>query len=452
MTRPKDLLRSIQYAPYGLSLPEILQHHQVARRTAQRWLHQLVDEGRISTQGKARACRYTAVQIPNAVMVAEDKAPAMPFPVSPDSQDILAYISRPQSERHPVHYQHGFLDDYQPNQTWYLPAALRRQLHKQGNTEQAELPTGTYGRTILNRLLIDLSWASSHLEGNTYSWLDTRALIEQGRVSTTKTTEETRMILNHKTAIRMMVEHTETLSFDRYSIFNLHSALAAGLLPDARDEGCIRQIPVSIGQSVYRPLSIPARLDETLDLVLAKAEQISDPFEQSFFIMVHLPYLQPFADVNKRTSRLAANLPLIKANLCPLTFLNIPPQVYVRATLGVYEMTRIELLRDLYTSAYAYSAQEYLTVKRELANPEPLGIIYQDLIYNTVHDVVVRPDREVLTLIEQQLAGQVDATDYEDVRALVIEALRYLHEGVLMRYRLVPADLAQWRQRQRVID
>jgi Fic family protein len=65
-----------------------------------------------------------------------------------------------------------------------------------------------------------------------------------------------------------------------------------------------------------------------LDSLLEKANRISDPYEQSFFVMVHLPYLQPFADVNKRTSRLAANLPLIRANLCPLTFLDVPEQAY----------------------------------------------------------------------------------------------------------------------------
>ncbi|MGV7959954.1 Fic family protein [Photorhabdus tasmaniensis] len=61
-------------------------------------------------------------------------------------------------------------------------------------------------------------------------------------------------------------------------------------------------------------------MSEVLDSLLAKTQVISDPFEQSFFIMVHLPYLQPFADINKRTSRLAANLPLLRSNLCPLTF------------------------------------------------------------------------------------------------------------------------------------
>jgi Fic family protein len=43
--------------------------------------------------------------------------------------------------------------------------------------------------------------------------------------------------------------------------------------------------------------------------ILSTATAITDPFEQSFFVMVQLPYLQPFDDVNKRVSRLAANIP-----------------------------------------------------------------------------------------------------------------------------------------------
>ena len=52
------------------------------------------------------------------------------------------------------------------------------------------------------------------------------------------------------------------------------------------------------------------------------ATVITDPFEQAFFALVHLAYLQGFEDVNKRVSRLAANIPLIRGNLCPLSFVD----------------------------------------------------------------------------------------------------------------------------------
>lgn len=209
-------------------------------------------------------------------------------------------------DRTPVGYQRDFLDAYRPGVTWYLPESLRRQLHRLGTTADAAAPAGTYSRAILNRLLIDLLWASSHLEGNTYSRLDTRELIEHGKAAQGKAAVETQMILNHKMAIELLVENTDSAAFNRYTLLNLHAALAENLLPNPADEGRIRRHAVDIGRSVYRPLSTPQQIDDALDVLLGKAGQIADPFEQSFFMMVHLPYLQPFADMNKRTSRPAA--------------------------------------------------------------------------------------------------------------------------------------------------
>ncbi len=187
-----------------------------------------------------------------------------------------------------------------------------------------------------------------------------------------------------------------------------------------------------------------------LDILLDKAGRIPDPFEQSFFVMVHLPYLQPFADVNKRTSRLAANLPLIRANLCPLTFLGVPESAYVRAVLGVYEMARIELLRDLYVWAYARSAREYLTVRRGLVEPDPWRLAWRAELRQVVREVVLRPDQDPLDAIGEALSRQDLGADHENVRAiLVIEEMRRLHEGVLVRYGLRPAEYDRWRARHR---
>ena len=75
-----------------------------------------------------------------------------------------------------------------------------------------------------------------------------------------------------------------------------------------------------------------------------KAKAIPDPFEQVFFLLVQIPYLQPFEDVNKRVVRIGANIPLIKQNLCPLSFVDVPERSYVEGILGVYELNKIELL------------------------------------------------------------------------------------------------------------
>jgi len=450
MVSPVDLLESIQKSAAGLNVAELLvRHPQVPRRTAQRWIQQLLREGKVRGTGKGRARRYLAAQ-PRAIGAARDVFPDR-IPLSADSQDILAYVDQPPQARTPVGYQRDFLDDYEPDRTWYLPVPLRSQLRRMGDTGQADRPAGTYGRAILNRLLIDLSWASSNLEGNTYTLLDTRRLIEHGTAAQGKPAAETQMILNHKAAIELLIDNAETVSFNRYTILNLHSALSENLLPNPSDEGRLRQHAVEIGKSVYWPLSIPAQIDELFGLLLEKAARISDPYEQSFFVMVHLPYLQPFADVNKRTSRLAANLPLIRANLCPLTFLDVPEQAYSRAMLGVYELTRVELLRDLYVWAYERSTHEYLAVRGDLASPDPFRLAYREAIRKVIREVVMRPDEESLSVIDNVVAELVKDADRPSVRALAIEELRRVHEGTLARYGLRQSEFRHWQERARRI-
>ena len=454
MSTAAELLATLLRHPAGLTLAELLAFHPaLARRTAQRVVQQLISTGRLAAHGAGRARRYFAgmEESEPTWCVAEPVAPYTQrfpegVPLSADSRDVLAYVGQAPAARRPVGYQAAFLADYEPNRTWYLPEPLRRQLHRLGRTVQTGAPAGTHGRAILGRLLIDLSWASSHLEGNTYSRLDTLELLEHGRAATGKAVHETQMILNHKAAIELLVENIGNVGVDRFTLLNLHAALAENLLPEPADEGRIRRHAVGIAHSAYRPLSTPQLLEQEFTCLLAKAAAIADPFEQSFFLMVHLPYLQPFADVNKRTARLAANLPLFKANLCPLTFLDVPVAAYTYAMLGVYEMTRVELLRDVYLWAYERSAQEYLLVRQELAEPEPMRLVWRQFLKQAVHAVVMLPEREPLDVIRELVDVGVPPPDRANVHALVVEELRRLHEGVLARYGLRPSHLTAWRK------
>jgi Fic family protein len=80
--------------------------------------------------------------------------------------------------------------------------------------------------------LIDLSWNSSRLEGNTYSLLDTKRLIALGEAAEGRDHLEAQMIVNHKDAIEFLVNDAQAIGFNRYTILNLHGIirrLAAGL-------------------------------------------------------------------------------------------------------------------------------------------------------------------------------------------------------------------------------
>src|SRR5262249_26017565 len=148
--------------------------------------------------------------------------------------------------------------------------------------------------------------------------------------------------------------------------------------------GRLRTMPVGIGESVYLPIAVPQLLEECFRQILDKASIISDPFEQAFFLMVHLPYLQPFEDVNKRTSRLAANMPFIRENLSPLSFVDVPSRTYIDGLLGVYELNRIDLFRELFVWAYERSSNLYSTVRKTLGEPDPFRTQYRLLMYETV--------------------------------------------------------------------
>jgi hypothetical protein len=131
--------------------------------------------------------------------------------------------------------------------------------------------------------------------------------------------------------------------------------------------------------------------------------------------------------------------------VCPLTFLDVPDKAYTRAMLGVYEMTRVELLRDLYVWAYERSSQEYRAIRQELAEPDPLRLAWRDLIKHTIREVVLNPQDESMQIIEQAVAPPVPESEQKAVKALIIEELRRLHEGVLARYGLRPSEYQRWR-------
>ncbi len=110
------------------------------------------------------------------------------------------------------------------------------------------------------------------------------------------------------------------------------------------------------------------------DMILEKVAQIEDPFEQALFMMVHLPYLQPFEDVNKRVARLAANISLNRQNLVPISFIDVPDSLHIKGILCVYELNRVELLKDVFLWAYERSSARYSALRQSLGEPDPFRL------------------------------------------------------------------------------
>ncbi len=434
----------------GLSADEIESKLSlgITRRTLQRRLAKLEEDDLINPEGPQSARRYTSkIEEEGTVVGRPDTADGEDYiPISGEATKIRSEIRKPLHLRRPVSYRLSFFTEYQPNKSRYLPDEITEDLRKLGEISQGKLPTGTYTRRIYDRLLIDLSWSSSRLEGNTYSLLETERLISYGEEAEGKDAKEAQMILNHKAAIELLVEKSPEVGLNKYTILNLHALLSDNLLPNSADCGRLRAAPVKIGGTQYIPLDIPQQIEEVFTGILGKAEKIRNPFEQSFFLMVHLPYLQPFMDVNKRVSRLAANIPLFRANLCPLSFIEVPQQAYVDGILSVYEFNRVELLRDVYIWAYKQSCLRYTAIRQSLGEPDPFRMKYRTLMIQTVGEIVrQRMNRSGAVAHAEAQGVEVQKEDRDAFKEAVIFELGTLHEGNFARYRLTPSEFHMWK-------
>ncbi len=419
---------------------------KVSERTLSRALNDLLDQKHILRSGRPNLFTYSAKPYFDAKLDLKEHQNVIPF--KKDSQEILRYISLPKEQRTPMGYNRHLLDSYIPNVSFYLDDDIRDHLFSLGTIDNAkETEDVEVGNTALSyiyqRLLIDLSWASSRLEGNTYSLLETEQLLATGEPSSEKDLADATMILNHRDAILYMIENKDVIGISRVDILNIHGILSRDLMPDPKDEGSLRKKIVQIGHSAYLPPVVPQVVEECFRDILSKGAAIDDPIEQSFFLMVHLPYLQPFSDVNKRTSRLTANIPLLKAQLSPLSFLDVPKEQYIQGTLGVYEINKTDVLRDVFVWAYERSCGYYAAQRQELQLSEKPRLTYRKELTSVTRTIIQEgsypSDEHILSFAEN-----IPTSDKDVFVRLVKENLDFLSEGNFARYKIRPEEFQAW--------
>ncbi|OUS11604.1 cell filamentation protein Fic [Gammaproteobacteria bacterium 53_120_T64] len=425
---------------------------KMPRRTLQRRLALLVERRELVAEGAGRGSKYrlppVRLQAQDLESTSEVSSPALDVyvPVSREGGRIKQLVRQAIQQRKPVGYNQDFLKAYQPNKTYYLSEKTRKHLLQIGQSQQEILPAGTYALQVYGRLLVDLTWNSSRLEGNTYSLLETERLLALGESTEGKNAFETQMILNHKAAIELLVESAEDIGFNSYTICNLHALLSESLLPDPSACGRLREHAVGIGKSVFHPLEGGPLIKACFDRILIKAAAIEDPFEQAFFAMVQLPYLQPFDDVNKRVSRLAANIPLIRENLSPLSFVDVPEKAYIDGLLGIYELGRTDLLADVFVWAYERSCARYSAVRQSLGEPDPFRLRYRESIAQLVAKIVsdTLHKKEAVSHIKRHAEQEIAEHDSQRFIEMVETELMSLHEGNIARYRIKPSEYRNW--------
>lgn len=321
----------VKNAPSGISAGDIVTIAKVSRATVNRKLREAVSAGEILQEGRGQFTIY------------RDADPL---------RAIKTYFDKPHTERIIARYREELLAPSPLFDTSSLaPISSLHPLEKRD----------------MVKFLVDFSCASSILEGGTYSLLDTQALIEYGEKALGKPLADAFLVLNHKNAFEFMFDNRhldlETMKEVHRRLTSNHGLAELRGTPHFLEEekcGLVREYEeVNIAQSTYSPPIRPGTkyIGKMLDKVIRTANEIDDPIQSAFYIMTRVPYLQPFNDGNKRTSRVMCNIPLLNAGLPPISFVDFSKRDYIVSMLAFYELGDISMASKCFCDAYMSSCK-----------------------------------------------------------------------------------------------
>ena len=217
--------------------------------------------------------------------------------------------------------------------------------------------SGVIAHKELERFVIELSWKSSRIEGNTYTLLDTERLLREGKEATGHTKEEAIMILNHKKAFYFIMKNLESWHKPKLrDVENLHRQLTADLNVNLG----LRKGMVGVLGSSYIPLSIPSQIREEMESLLEAVEMAKDPYSKALLILIGISYIQGFEDGNKRTARLCANAILLANKCAPLSYRSVEEDLYKTSMLVFYEKQSLVPMKKIFLEQYLFSCENYL--------------------------------------------------------------------------------------------
>jgi|SRR3989344_1327577 len=206
------------------------------------------------------------------------------------------------------------------------------------------------------RLVIELSWKSSRIEGNTYTLLDTEKLILENKEAPGHDKKEAQMILNHKFAFSYIHDNPERFkTITRKNLEELHAIIVKGLSIGLG----FRQRSVGVTGSVYRPLDNIYQISEAVDDLEAAVSKASTPYVKALIAILGISYIQPFEDGNKRTARLMANAMLLSHGCAPLSYRSVDEDQYKESTLVFYELNSIVPFKKILIEQYDFAARNY---------------------------------------------------------------------------------------------
>ena len=339
----REILQYLHYHPLS-SRDEIAKGtaFEGSDATMKRLLATGVQNGDIMVKGKARATRYRLSSQAHLLM-----------PLNLDTYFALDVDERQVQ----TSFNFELIREQLPAVTLFNDEERLhlKELQNEFRQNVSEMTKNEY-RKEMERLGIDLSWKSSQIEGNTYSLLETERLLRESKTADGKTKEEAVMLLNHKDALRFVLDHPDYLQTLTVShIEDIHQLLTKEL---SVDKG-IRHRRVGITGTNYHPLDnefqIREALQDTCDLINGK----EDVFEKALLTLLLLSYIQPFSDGNKRTARITSNALLIANGYCPLSFRSVNSIDYKKTMLVFYEQNNLYAFKQIFIEQFEFAVREY---------------------------------------------------------------------------------------------
>lgn len=219
--------------------------------------------------------------------------------------------------------------------------------------------TSTIQLKEFERFVIELSWKSSKIEGNTYTLLDTERLLRDGILAKGHALSEATMILNHKKAFSFVINNLNDLKKNGITIGfveKIHEILIEGL---GVSRG-IRNGLIGIVGTKYRPLDNRYQINEALEALLKIVNKMNNTFSKALTFLMGISYIQPFEDGNKRAARLLCNAMLLVGDCAPLSYRSVDEDYYRKSILVFYEKNSLVPIKEIFIEQYLFSADNYL--------------------------------------------------------------------------------------------
>jgi Fic family protein len=168
------------------------------------------------------------------------------------------------------------------------------------------------------------------------------------------------------------------------------------------------------------------------------------------FLLIHLSYLQAFVDVNKRTARLAANIPLIKANLVPLSFNDINRDDYHSAMIAIYELQEVRPLLDLYLFSYMRTCAMYDSTVKAVGSDE-IRVRYRQQRHTIIRTIILNQlfQKEMEKYIRDEALELVKEEDQSAFFEDILEDITNIDFSRVAGLGITPDQLNSWLDRQK---